>query len=137
MDRFDFVIVGIPRTRQARRGGVRRAWTKQVREAATRTWPPDRRPYDGEVGIIMIYFYRDQTNIDIDNVAKPILDALNGLLIEDDVLVSQLMLRKTDQNLIDPIRDPPAVLAGALGEFDNFVYVSLSDPPNHSEVPIW
>jgi len=100
-------------------------------------WHPGRRPYDREVGIIVIYFYRDQTNIDIDNIAKPILDALNGLLIEDDVLVSQLVLRKTDQNLIDPIRDPSPALAGAVGEFDNFVYVSLGEPPDHSEVPTW
>lgn len=44
--------------------------------------------------------YADRLYGDIDNHAKSILDALNGVVIEDDSLVQKLSISK---NLVDPI----------------------------------
>ncbi len=136
MDRFDFVVVGIPRSRQARRRKVRDEWIESVRRAASGYHDGGRPPYTTEISAALIYFYRDETSIDVDNIGKPIFDALKGYLLEDDGLITQLVSRKTDQSTIAAIKNPTEVLAFALNTYDQFVYVVLGRPPDHEEIPL-
>ena len=49
------------------------------------------------VGIVKIYFHRGQASgIDVDNMSKPILDVLKGIVYEDDQFVEQLIARRTE-----------------------------------------
>ena len=41
----------------------------------------------------IMYFY-DERPLDVDNIPKPILDALKGLIFEDDDQVTDLVCRK-------------------------------------------
>lgn len=136
MERFDFVIPGTPRTRQRRRRNTGEYWKGSVRAAAQRRWPESRTPFAAELQALIIYYYRNETTIDVDNIGKLILDAIKGLLIDDDRLISQLIVRKTDLTQISSIRDPSEVLAPFLGIDENFVYVCLGGPPDHREIPI-
>ena len=43
--------------------------------------------------VIIVYYY-DNYLMDIDNVPKPILDALKGVVFEDDSQVTDLICRK-------------------------------------------
>ena len=115
---------------------MRDKWTAAVQQAALSQWIADRPPYTTEVGAAIVYYYRDETNIDVDNMGKLILDALKGVIIEDDGLITQLTSRKTDQNAIIAIRNPSEVLASAIGTYDSFVYVVIGNPPNHEEIPL-
>jgi Holliday junction resolvase RusA-like endonuclease len=136
MERFDFVVRGIPRTRQRRRKHVGDDWKETVRTAARQHWPGDRAPYAAELQVLVIYYYRNHTTIDVDNISKLILDAIKGILIEDDLLISQLTVRKTDLTKIIEIQNPPDKLVPLLGGSSNFVYVCLGGPPSHREIPI-
>jgi Holliday junction resolvase RusA-like endonuclease len=136
MERFDFVVRGTPRSRQRGRKAVGEEWKETVRAAAHRLWPANRPPYAAELQALIVYYYWKETTIDIDNISKLILDAIKGLLIDDDQLVSQLIVRKTDLTAISSVRDPSEVLAPFLGIEENFVYVCLGPPPNHREIPI-
>jgi hypothetical protein len=83
---------------------------------------------------VIIYYYHESTNIDVDGIGKLILDALKGTVIEDDGLISQVVLRKTNlEGLV--ISNPPPVLLDALEAYPSFVYVYLSDAPDHRELP--
>jgi Holliday junction resolvase RusA-like endonuclease len=136
MERFDFVVVGTPRSRQRRRRNAGDDWKESVRTAARMRWPTSRAPYAAELQIVIIYFYRDETTIDVDNISKLILDAIKGFLFDDDKLIAQLTVRKTDLGKLHRIHNPPEALAPFLGSDANFVYVCLGAPPNHTEIPL-
>jgi hypothetical protein len=43
-----------------------------------------------------LWFHRHQTSQDVDNIIKPILDALKGTVFEDDVQVAQCVVTRID-----------------------------------------
>ena len=58
-------------------------WKDQVRTAAVTAWPDGEPPLDYEVQIHVTY-YHDSAPLDVDNMLKLILDALNGVVYVDD-----------------------------------------------------
>ena len=62
----------------------------------------------GSADAIITYFY-EGVALDVDNIPKPILDALKGLVYSDDTEVADLLCRKRDLNGDLRIQDPPAL----------------------------
>ena len=60
---------------------------------------------------------------DLDNMAKPILDALKDVIYDDDSQVSDLVFRKRDRNSDVPIPSPSPILLERLGQPGPFVHV--------------
>jgi crossover junction endodeoxyribonuclease RusA len=131
---FEFSVSGIPLSAQAS-SHSRGRWQETVRAAAEAEWESATLPISGEVSVTIIYFFEGETDLDVDNIAKPILDALNGLIYEDDSQVSQLTIRKTQlaQGLEIDVRS--LALANALDAGGDFVYVKVRSAPTHWEVP--
>ena len=61
----------------------------------------------------IIWLRRHEVSIDVDNIAKPILDALKGVVFEDDALISQCLVTRID---INAKPDFTIVDAGAPGQ---------------------
>ena len=78
---FRIWIPGSPRAAGKNRG-ARTRYVEQIRRAASEVVPhPTRSPRID----IEVFFYADTTlRADVDNVIKPILDALIGVVYEDD-----------------------------------------------------
>ena len=72
---FEFAIEGPPVSQQARRRELVRQWSRSVRDAALQRWDADASPVAEAIMLTMIYFYND-VPMDVDNIPKPILDAL-------------------------------------------------------------
>lgn len=88
---------------------------------------------------MLVYFYFGETDLDVDNIVKPVSDALCAIAFGDDKLVSEWVSRKTDLARKE-IRDPPPALAAALqanlAVKQPFVYICIVDEgPNHAELP--
>lgn len=131
---LEFVVPGVPRTIQTKKSRTRNEWKERVREAARKGWPDGRPPLTRELSATVIHFYTRHTELDVDGIGKLILDALIGTAIEDDGLISQVLTRKSNQiGLL--VSNPPLILADTLGSIEDFVYVRLSDAPNHQELP--
>ena len=47
----------------------------------------DHRPLEGPLGIEFIFFRENRRKVDIDNLEKSMLDALQGILFKDDAQV--------------------------------------------------
>jgi crossover junction endodeoxyribonuclease RusA len=134
MDAFDFSIEGIPASAQKR--GSKSAWQDRIRRKIYARWPANRAPVSEELSATIIYFYLDDTNLDADNIPKPILDALVGVIYVDDSAISQVVVRKTKRDLGLVIRNPSPELADSLERISgDFVYVRIGEGPDHSEVP--
>jgi hypothetical protein len=136
VDAFDFVVAGIPASAQKK--GPNNRWQDRVRKAARTRWPRGAPPITEELSATIVYFYVDETNLDVDNIPKAILDALVNVVYTDDALVSQVLVRKTKLEPGLAIRNPPPELAQAMATArGDFVYVRFSSTPIHSEVPRW
>jgi Endodeoxyribonuclease RusA len=84
----------------------------------------------------IIYFSGGPSTLDVDNMVKPIFDALNKFVWLDDSQVAELTARITDRTSLLTFRNPTPPLAAALVAPGPFIYVRLSDDPiRHEELP--
>jgi crossover junction endodeoxyribonuclease RusA len=111
-------------SRRASRKSAKRyqAWILIVRAAAQKDWPSGRRPTDRPVEVI-ISTYFTASPPDVDNIIKPVLDALNGLVYEDDVQVHRVTSQKLDLSVKGRGDDPNPLVAGALRQRDELLHI--------------
>ena len=76
---FEFVVEGPPVSQQTRRRARRRAWVDELRRSAMSRWPPGEPPAAGAIHVEITHVFVG-TSGDLDNLAKPVLDALKGLV---------------------------------------------------------
>ena len=101
---------------------------------AKQTWAAEP-PFAGEVMVMITYFFRGGS-LDVDNMSKPILDALIGLVFADDSQVTDLLCRKRDRNRDLQFQNPSPVLLETLGQSDQFLHIKIANAPS-LEVPFW
>ena len=111
-----------------------REWTQEVWNVAERSWGADQ-PFAGEVMVTITYFY-EGASLDVDNIPKPILDALKGLIYSDDSQVSDLLCRKRDLKGDLRIHNPSAMLLESLSTSERFLHIAVINAMNQ-EVGAW
>jgi len=124
---LEFVVAGTPMSQQAS-SKSRTAWKKEVQEAAKKKWGT-APPFAGEVMVTITYFFEDKL-LDVDNMAKPILDALTGLVYFDDSQVTDLLCRKRDLKGDVRIQNPSSVLLENLSRPEQFLHITVVDALN-------
>ncbi len=120
-------------SQQTRRRRRLRAWVDQVQQEARRSWPDDEQPVAGPLMVRLTYLYRG-TGVDLDNLAKPILDALKGLVYVDDQQVTDIFIRR--RNLDDDLRlgNTSPVLATGFAGNREFLHVVVEEAPDQEVV---
>src|SRR5580698_10000662 len=94
---LEFVLPGPPVSIQTRDRQNLKAWQSTVRLEAARTWTTP--PLAGKLKLLIINFHEgEKPPLDDDNMVKPIRDALNRLVYNDD---SQIRYSETIQVSID------------------------------------
>ena len=97
-----FFVSGCPRPKQSfrysRHGGgytpaIVKAWQNEVAWAAKQEMIGDDM-LTGELYVSMTFMLPDRRKRDLDNLSKGVLDAMNGIVFEDDRHVVELHLRK-------------------------------------------
>ena len=126
---FEFVVDGPPVSQQARRRERVNEWEREVRRAAESYWPIDAVPVTHPVRLEITHFYED-VELDVDNVAKPIIDALKGLIFLDDRQVTDLLCRKRDLGRSLRVTNPSSVLAEGLSRDNDFLLVTVMEAPD-------
>ena len=76
--------------------------------------------------LTITYFY-DSVSIDVDNIPKPISDALKGLVYLDDEQVTDMLCRKRNLNSDLRIENPSSVLAEGLSRGKEFLYIVVEE----------
>lgn len=133
-----FVVDGEPISKQnPDRNGSKRRWRERVNAAARAALGEGAVPYGGELSVLVVYFYAGQTDRDLDNIAKPILDGMNDVVYHDDRQIAHLVLRKTEQALMSGVPDLPVEVVTRLGRHgrESFVYIRIEDGPDHRDWP--
>ena len=129
---FKFTVKGPPLSQQAKRSSQEK-WKTRVRQAAEGALPDGSSPVVGEVAISVVYYYEGETP-DVDNIIKPIQDALKGVVYVDDGQIVKASSAKTRIDGSFRIRGASATLLQAFSQNDPFVYVCVDFPPDMSNL---
>jgi hypothetical protein len=106
----------------------------EVRSAAARAWPPGRPPLEVEVQI-HVTFYHDGAPLDVNNMLKPIQDALCGLAYRDDKQLTDTHGHLRDLNGRYRVRGMTPAQAHGFTSGGPFVHIRIELPPSPEELP--
>ncbi len=129
---FEFTIKGPPISHQAK-SRSRNRWKAAVAAEATAAVPAGAAPTADEVAISITYYYDGDTP-DVDNIIKPIQDALIGIVYVDDAQVVQAHSAKTRIDGSYTIRGASSVLLVAFSNSDPFVHIRVTEAPDLSKL---
>ncbi len=136
----EIAVFGIPVSLQGAPKSKEK-WQEAVKSAARQIVAEEDKLDHVDLTIVILHFWFDDAEGDLDNIAKPILDAMNAIVYGDDRQVVQLTLRRTELgvsrlSLEDPSRPLAAALERASQERRDFVYIRVSDETlNHNRLP--
>ena len=130
----EFVLPERPVSQQVRRRARLHEWKQLVAECARSAIEAPRVLATQPVALRLLYLY-DDIALDVDNILKPILDALIGVLLEDDSVITDVEIRRRWRGASFTFNAIPPVLAAGLSLDREFVYVALSDAPAQDVLP--
>jgi crossover junction endodeoxyribonuclease RusA len=130
---FDFVIEGPPVSHQTRNKARLRAWKQAVRTAAEQYWPAGDLPSNQDLSIVVTNFY-ELAAPDVDNIVKPIQDALNGLVYTDDSQITDCHTRKRKITGSFKVKGLSRALADGFVMNKDFVHVKIVLPGSFEEI---
>jgi crossover junction endodeoxyribonuclease RusA len=104
-----------------------------VRRVAEQYWPAGELPASGSVMLTITYFY-EGVSMDIDNLPKPISDALKGLVYLDDEQVTDVLCRKRNLNSNLQFENPSRVLAEGFSRGNEFLYIVIGGAPDQEVI---
>jgi crossover junction endodeoxyribonuclease RusA len=135
MQLFEFVVAGPPVSQQTRRRRRLEEWKRVVTSAAAAAWVEGDGRFSGELTISILYFY-EFARVDVDNIIKPIHDALQGLVFDDDIQVSDSIVRRRHLRGEFVLQGISAVLALGIDSGREFLYVRVNDAPAAGELTL-
>jgi crossover junction endodeoxyribonuclease RusA len=125
---LEFIVKGAAVSAQAM-AASQTAWKARIKEASKQALPEDFFSYEGKVAVTLFYFPAEQWLGDIDNIIKPILDALSQHVYLDDFQVHRVVAQKFEVGNVFGFTSPSSVLLQAVNEKRPLLYVRLSDDP--------
>ena len=129
MTRLEFIVDGPPVSQQTRRRERLRAWKTTVRQEAEKYWPPGQKAAIGLIMLQITYFY-DSVAMGVDNIVKPIQDAIIGLAYIDDDQVTDVLVRKRNLSGNFKIENMTSTLAEGFLRGNEFLHIVVIDAPD-------
>lgn len=124
MKEFEFLIPKRPLSLQAKKTSLQ-AWKSFVRTEAAKVWSD--QPIDDEELHLSLVYLCDEAPPDIDNIIKPIQDALVGLVISDDSLIADVESHRRFLNESFDLTSLPGPLLVGIANQQECVYVRVSN----------
>jgi hypothetical protein len=129
---LEFIVLGTPISSQGA-SGARRLWQRLVREAAMEASANESQSSADEMTLRVAYFYVNEAAADLDNIVKPIQDALQGLVYDDDEQIVDLVASMRRKEVDDSLLLTPTLARVFLGG-SYFIYVSVDRSTTTIEV---
>jgi Holliday junction resolvase RusA-like endonuclease len=123
---FEMLIPRRPVSHQTKNRENLQAWKDFVYGRARQQWRGMPCTIDG-IRLTLVYLC-GESPADIDNVIKPIQDALNGVIFADDFQITDIdSHRRFLSEGINIVKLPPVLIAGVVsGEECVYVHISIS-----------
>lgn len=104
-----------------------------MRQEAEKYWSSEQKTATGLVMLQITYFF-DSDKMDVDNIVKPIQDAMKGLAYVDDNQVSDLLVRKRNLSNNFRIENMTSTLAEGFARGNEFLHIVVIDAPNQEVI---
>jgi crossover junction endodeoxyribonuclease RusA len=121
---FEFCVHARPASARTRNRAGLAAWQQTIRDAAVAAWPEGIAPLEAEIELRITHFGEKQF-MDMDNLIKPIQDALQGIAYLDDRQVRDVTGRWRDIEGRYSLRYIAPCLVDAFSAGGEFVYIRL------------
>jgi len=105
----------------------RDAWKEQIRVAINTILDPSGWATESPVSVTIFYFPDGPMNGDIDNIVKPILDALMPRIYVNDAQVERVWVQKFESEKSFRIDNPTVKLAAAIDAEPPIVYIRVDN----------
>ncbi len=122
---IEFIVEGVPVSLQAKRAKTRENWVKRVRAAAAAQLPDNHFATEHPIEVTIFNFSDAKIETDLDNVIKPIRDALSGCIYIDDSQVEELVVQRFEPGRPIVLQDPSETLLEARGMMGPRVYIKI------------
>jgi Holliday junction resolvase RusA-like endonuclease len=130
---LEFVVLGPPVSNQSP-GPNLASWRASIRSAAENRWK--KAPLTGPLKAILINFHQDEKpSVDVDNMSKPILDTMEGVVYEDDRQIRQVEIAHVRIDAPFIIVGVSKVVVSSLQAGNQFLYVRIEDPVEPFPLP--
>ena len=126
---IEFLVEGTPVSSQTKRVASRTEWRERVTAASRLVLPEASWATEAQVAVTLFYFPDDKMQGDIDNIVKPVLDALAPHLYLDDSQVDRILVQRFEPGKLFPFANPSPTLADAIGHPKPVLYIRVSDNP--------
>lgn len=130
---FEFIVIDTPVSYRTHNKKKLRKWQETVQTKARIQWPDGESPINRPIQVSVVYYYEGES-LDVDNMIKPILDALTGLIYIDDCLVTTCHSTKEDLNGRFRVRGMSTILAQGFCSGREFIHVKITESPNQGEL---
>jgi len=126
----EFIVEGTAVSLSAKRRESVAEWKERVKAAGKRVLPDGYFANDGRLAVTLYYFPDAEMQGDIDNIVKPVLDAMNQDIYLDDRQVERVVVQKFEPGGIFLFSAPSVILERALKGSKPALYIRLSDNPS-------
>lgn len=128
MDDFEFVVEGPAVSLKAHKTNPRRyrKWIRTVRAAAQKERSRGSRPTRSQNITVSITNYYSLAPPDVDNIIKPLLDAMETVVYIDDKQVRKVISEKVDLTRMASIHDPSPLLATSLEKYTEVLHIIVN-----------
>lgn len=121
---IEFTFEGPPLSLQSKSKARKSAYRTRVGTAAQTVLPAGFTPVTGDLTIVITYYY-EGTTPDIDNIIKPIQDALIGIIYADDNQIADTRSRKKEIDGSYTIRNVSLPILQAFSNGTEFIHVKI------------
>lgn len=126
---LEFLVRGTPVSLQAKRRESVALWKEAVRASSRSVLPDWHFASSGPIAVTLFYFPGTKMAGDVDNIVKPILDALCGQIYIDDRQVERILVQKFESERFFAFGTLTPTLEQALQGPKPVLYVRVSDEP--------
>lgn len=130
---IEFVVFGVPASSQTHNKARKQLWMNAVRTAATAAWPLPL--VDHKVKVTITHYHRGGNHPDVDNMTKPIFDAITGAIWIDDRLVDSSTPGRIHLDGKYRIAGLSMTLAEGFSKNQEFVHIRIEDFSNQEYLP--
>ncbi len=122
---FEFIVEGPAVSLKAKKTNSKRyqKWIRAVRAVAAREWPTDKNPTNSRKVGFKITNYYTLSPPDVDNIIKPLMDALETVAYVNDQQVYKVTCEKFDLTNVSTIHNPSALLAAGLEKYSELLHI--------------
>ena len=130
---LEFVIPRRPISLQIRNRSRLREWKEYVADVARELWTKGCPVSVDNLSLTLVYL-SDEAPLDVDNIIKPIQDALVGLVLQDDALVCDVRSHRRMRTGTFDVARLPVTMLEALNLESECVYVRVGLAPDLEDV---